>query len=377
MKILIGGDTVAGVRNMQLFKAGDAVGLLGNALMEIIRQYNTFVVNMEMPLILNDSPINKNGPCLGAPVDAVNGYRAMGVKAVSLANNHIFDHGAVGLRATLDTLKNSGIEYVGAEFSENEAAKPLVFTENGFKVGIYSCCENEFSVFSRNGAGANGFDITETFDQIRECAASVDYLIVLYHGGKEYYRYPTPMQQKIMRKMADCGAKLVIAQHSHCVGCEEEYHGSKLIYGQGNFLFDFGKSYDEYSDTGLLIGVDVSASGVQIQKIPVARNDNTVRLADESEAADILRAYSLRSEEITNPDTVKQLFYRVVAEERTYLLRQMHGDIFPVKVFGKLFPKFFTGLFYGRKAQLAARNVIECETHLECLRQAIEMNEIG
>lgn len=377
MKILIGGDTVAGVRNRELFESGDAESLLGTALLEIILQYSKFVVNMEMPLICKVSPIKKNGPCLGAPAAAVKGYRAMGVSAVSLANNHIFDHGTVGLHTTLDSLNNHGIAYGGAGFSINEASKPIIFKEKDFKVGIYSCCENEFSAFSRNGAGANGFDITETFDQIRECADAVDYLIVLYHGGKEYYRYPTPMQQKIMRKMADCGAKLVVAQHSHCVGCEEEYHGSKLIYGQGNFLFDFGKSHDEYSDTGLLIGVEVCASEVQIHKIPVVRNDNTVRLADEEKAAQILQEYALRSEEITCPENVKQRFCSIVAQERAYLLRQMHGDIFPVKVFGKLLPKVFTGLFYGRKAQLAAQNVLECETHLECLRQAIEMSEMN
>lgn len=71
-----------------------------------------------------------------------------------------------------------------------------------------------------------------------------DYTIVLYHGGKEHYRFPSPNLQKYCRKFIEKGANIVICQHSHCIGCEENYKNGKIIYGQGNFLFD--DSDDEY-----------------------------------------------------------------------------------------------------------------------------------
>ena len=65
-----------------------------------------------------------------------------------------------------------------------------------------------------------------------------DYTIVLYHGGKEYYRYPSPNLQRVCRYMIEKGTDLVICQHSHCIGCEENYLSGKIVYGQGNFIFD-------------------------------------------------------------------------------------------------------------------------------------------
>lgn len=371
MKILIGGDTVAGPRNRSIFEAGDAEGLIGSALREVIAQYDTFVVNLEVPLISRMTPIEKNGPCMGADVKAVKGYLAMGVNAVSLANNHIFDHGIQGLQTTLDVLRSNGIPFTGAGFTTEEAATCLSFSDDGYKISIYSCCENEFSTFSRNGAGANGFDFIETFDQIRACAAQCDCLIVLYHGGKEMYRYPTPMQQRIMRKMADCGAQAVIAQHSHCIGCEEEYHGAKLIYGQGNFLFDFSDN-NELVNSGLLLGMDIDRSGFKIEKIPVLRNGHTVKLADEVAGREVLAGFVERSAQILQEGTVQRFFQSRVEQEKPYLLRQLHGDTFVVKVFAKLFPNAFVRLFYGGKPGLAAQNVLRCESHLESILYALD-----
>ena len=37
--------------------------------------------------------------------------------------------------------------------------------------------------------------------------------------------------------MAENGADVVICQHSHCIGCYEEYQGCYILYGQGNFHF--------------------------------------------------------------------------------------------------------------------------------------------
>ena len=95
--------------------------------------------------------------------------------------------------------------------------------------------------------------IVYSFDHVRELRNNCDILIVLYHGGREHYRYPTPELQRVFHKFAECGADVVIAQHTHCIGCAEEYQGKTLIYGQGNFLFD--NSDIEEWQTSLLVEV--------------------------------------------------------------------------------------------------------------------------
>jgi len=92
INILIGGDTCPIGRNEPLFRKNDAVGLLGDLAPEF-ETADLSIVNLECPLIRNETPVAKCGPNLGAPVDCANGLKAMGVDVVGLANNHIMDHG--------------------------------------------------------------------------------------------------------------------------------------------------------------------------------------------------------------------------------------------------------------------------------------------
>ena len=144
--------------------------------------------------------------------------------------------------------------------------------------------------------GANPFDPLESLDHIQELKTKCDYAIVLYHGGKEHYRYPSPYLQKVCRKICEKGADLVICQHSHCIGCFEQYEGSTIVYGQGNFIFD--KSKSEYWDTSILVKLEINDSQVDTEYIPITRKGNGVRLATGQAAKEILDGFQRRSKEI-------------------------------------------------------------------------------
>ena len=121
--------------------------------------------------------------------------------------------------------------------NKEQAEKPFIIEKDGKKIGIYNCCEHEFSWVEDNGVGCNGFDALETPDKVKALKEECDYVIVLYHGVKEYYQYPSPRLRKVCRKLTGKGADLVLCQHTHCVGCEEDYAGGKIICGHGNFIF--------------------------------------------------------------------------------------------------------------------------------------------
>lgn len=112
-RVLICGDLCPIGRNMPLFQAGDAKALLGDLLPEFDRADLT-IVNLECPLIREESPIEKTGPNLGAPVDCVKGLKAMGIDVIGMANNHILDHGEQGLRNTIKVCREAGMRVVGA-----------------------------------------------------------------------------------------------------------------------------------------------------------------------------------------------------------------------------------------------------------------------
>lgn len=149
---------------------------------------------------------------------------------LTLANNHILDQDQQGLVSTCSVLDAAGIAYTGVGQTPEEAAKPYIFECDGKRIGVYACAEHEFSIVTEHSAGANPIDLLETPDHVAALKEQCDYVIVLYHGGKEHYRYPSPNLQKVCRKLVEKGADLVVCQHSHCIGCEEKIRGGVQSY---------------------------------------------------------------------------------------------------------------------------------------------------
>lgn len=274
MSILIGADIVPVSSNAVLFESGKADELIGSELRELLQKADYRIFNLEVPLADEPSPIAKYGPGLIASTAAVAGLKAMHIDLMTLANNHIMDQDIQGLESTVNTLDRAGIGHVGTGEDLREAEKPFYFTVSGKRYGVYACAEHEFSIAGEHRPGANPFDPLDSPDHVQRMKAECDFAIVLYHGGKEYYRYPSPHLQKVCRKLVDKGADLVVCQHSHCIGCEEKYRNGTIVYGQGNFLFDDGDG--EYWNTSLL--AEITDDG-RIDYIPLFKKENAVRLA--------------------------------------------------------------------------------------------------
>lgn len=254
-----------------------------------------------MPLTDIVSPIKKNGPALRASLKTINLYKKLGVNLVTLANNHIMDQSAQGLESTISALDAADILYVGAGNNLYSLVQSRRFMFNKHRVGVYACAEHEFSIADDTTPGANPFDPLESYDYINMLKNNCDYVIVLYHGGKEHYRYPSPDLQRYCRKFVDKGADLVVCQHSHCIGCMEKFKAGTIIYGQGNFLFDHSES--EYWKTGMLIEMD---NDFHIRYVPVVKNGSSVHMANEKDGKRILDDFNLRSEQILEEGFVRK-----------------------------------------------------------------------
>ena len=374
MQILVGADLVPTQTNIELFNSGNYTELLGDELCQVLHSADYRIFNLEVPLTDTLSPIDKNGPALIAPTSTVVGYKAMGVDCLTIANNHIMDQGAEGLFSTLKVLDENNISYVGGGKSIEEAQKPFVVEKEGKKIGIYACAEHEFSIADATTPGANPFDALESLDHVAALKSECDYVIVLYHGGKEHYRYPSPNLQKVCRKLVDKGADLVVCQHSHCIGCEEKYKDGTIVYGQGNFLFDHSQS--EFWQTSLLIKIDNDFS---ISYIPLIKKENQVRLAEGDQAEAIFEGFNARSEEIKHPDAIN-LRYADFAESMrdNYLVAlgtiNVHNFFFKVinKISGYRFATWIINRKYNKAKLLRIQNCIECEAHRELMLLSVK-----
>lgn len=368
MSIVIGADLVPTKSNVELFEKGDIDTLIGSELKDIILNADYRIFNLEIPLTDESNPIKKCGPNLIASTKCISAYKAMNIDLLTLANNHILDQGKKGLESSIETLKSAGISYVGVGDSIKDASKPKIICCNGKKIGIYACVEHEFTVATEIDSGANPIDLLETPDHIVELKKQCDYVIVLYHGGKEQYRYPSPNLHKTCRKLVEKGADLVICQHSHCIGCKEEYLQGTIVYGQGNFLFD--DEENEYWQTSLLI---MLSSDFEVKYIPLKKTGNSVRLAKGAEAENILEQFNIRSEEILDSDKVYQHYSELAVQYKNHYLFSVmkikRGLLY--RIINKLtkgsLDKNIINKAFNSMYRYELENYVECEAHRELL----------
>ena len=375
MSILIGADFVPTKSNQKYFCNGDVLHLIGKELQGVLEDTDYRIFNLEVPLVDHRSPIDKCGPNLIAPTSTIYGYKKMRVNLLTLANNHILDQGEQGLKSTMQILKKSGISYLGAGDDLSQAIKPFSLEVDRNRIGIYACTEHEFSVATKYSAGANPYDPLESFDHVKKLKERCNFVIILYHGGKEHYRYPSPDLQRVCRKFIDRGAGLVVCQHTHCIGCEEKYHGGTIVYGQGNFLFD--RNSNEFWNTGMLIRVNDDFS---IKYIPLIKMNETVRLADNEKAEEILKAFFERSSEIIHPENIEKRYYQFAKEMREEYLSKLSGKkSLAYRVLNKITcrkaGKLFLKQRYNRQSRLAIQNCIECEAHRELLAACLKIDK--
>lgn len=370
-RLIIGGDVAPVGGDRPAFVGGNAEALFDPALLRRFLAADARIVNLEAPLVGGHAvPINKNGPHLRAEEAAANGIAMLGVTLASLANNHILDFGAAGLDTTRRALAARGILCVGAGDTAAEAAAPVILNLDGRRIGVYACAEHEFSCATDALPGANAFDPLATPDQIAALRARCDYVVVLFHGGREEYPYPTPEQRRVCRYLAEKGANLVLCQHSHCPGCMEEHAGATLVYGQGNLLFDAPDGGLDWH-RAVLAEVEFPADGgtATVSLLPVERVNGRVCAAPED--APFYKGFLSRSAELQTPGAVEARFAAVAAQKRNLLLRICLGNGFFVRLLDRLSGRRVSKLLFSEAALLALENQIACESHRELLLAAI------
>lgn len=373
MKIMICGDLVCTEGNESLFAEGRAEEITGEKIYHLLHACDAVICNIEAPITAHGVPIPKAGPNLKMKPGTEHGIAEMGITLACLANNHILDYGAQGLHDTVKNLSYAGIECFGTGNSlrEMNAAKMIRDEKSGRRIGIYACAENEFSIAGKQAAGANPYDPLVSFDQVKNLRGRADYVVVLFHGGKEYYRYPSPYLQRVCRKFIDSGADLAVCQHSHCIGCEEQYRAGRIVYGQGNFIFDHGD--DAYWKESILISIEVDESGFRNTYIPIVKTQHTVRMADEAEGEKIIREFDNRSVQIKDEAFVERSYETFCQSLGSGYLSIIRGNKLGNAVLNKFIYHKKWEDWYSDRELLSIRNIIECEAHREAFLHYLKM----
>ena len=319
------------------------------------------VANLECAIINNGKAISKDGPSLCVAENKIEILKKLGVNLVGLANNHSMDFGKDGIENTIKILKENNIAFAGCNLGDNSFIKDL----NNIKVGFYFVSEHQYNI------GVNTFDESRCLNEIKELKSKSDFVIVLFHGGKEYYKYPTPLQQLNCHKFIDSGADYVVCQHSHCVGCEETYKGAEIIYGQGNFIFPYSEK--EGFKTGVILQLEIDENLVcKTTLLPTVHYDpEIIRYASDKEAQKILTEFDRCTKDLAEK-TANVLYDKMIEECGLDFLYRLFNK-------GKLYVRLDTSRLFKHKMIkkyirknykyiLYLYNYFNCETHIEYIR---------
>lgn len=369
MRIVIGGDIAPINSNEKPFVEGDAALLLGN-IKEKISNVDLFVCNLEVPLTNTKTPILKSGSSIKANPDTIKGIKAMGINLLSLANNHVGDYGDNGIKETLAVLENYKINNIGAGLNSNDAKHPFIYKKNDIAVGVLSYADHEFGMAQEHKSGANPFHLIDAFKDIKDLKKSVDYIIVMLHDGKEYYPYPSPELQKIGRHLIDIGADIVVCQHSHLIGAVEPFKKGKIVYGQGNFMFDYRANYSPEWSNGFLISINVDKDKNEIELIPFKQNYPSVVGLDREEKDAFFKAMEKRTEQVNDASFIKDSWNEFILKQKPSYLSTVFGyNTFISKVLKK------TGLYkilISKNTLLILLNFFRSRVHRESFVSILE-----
>ena len=355
MKTLLLGDICPTNVTENYFVEQNTDVLFGDVL-SLFENKDLIFANLECAITDADTKIRKHGPHLKAPDETAVVMKALGVNCCGLSNNHVFDFGKKGMADTFKALENVGIESTGFGNNYEDSRKNFYFDKNGEKIGLVAVCEREYTYALEDRMGARPYDAYDTIEDIREARAICDRVIVIYHGGKEFCRYPSPRLRKACRAMARNGADVILCQHSHCIGTYEEYEGCHILYGQGNFHFVKPSNRDCWS-TGLCVEYDTVSD--EIEFIPIRNTDTGITLAKSEDRENILAEFEDRSKKLFTDEWKKEWHSFCEAEKDTYLqpLAATNDNPYLARLMGHL---------------------IDCEAHYDVLKELFpSVNELN
>ncbi|MFO7888760.1 MAG: CapA family protein [bacterium] len=237
VKILVAGDFCPEFRPQEL-QIQNLPELVFNNFLEELKDNDLNVIDLECPLMESGKPIRKSGPNIFALPINIELLKFGRIGLVAMANNHIGDYGAEGIIDTMNLCHKNGIATVGVGRNISEARQPYIANLKGRRVAFINITENEWSNTHGEMPGANPLDLIDNQKDIKQARREADHVIVVFHGGNEFYELPSPRIKKVLHYFADSGATAIISHHTHVSSGYEVYNNVPIFYSTGNFCYD-------------------------------------------------------------------------------------------------------------------------------------------
>lgn len=218
------------------------------------------VGNLETTLAGSDNGYNYSGyPQFNCPDAIIDSMKTAGFDLVLTANNHSYDTRGVGLKRTLEVIRDRELGYLGTKV---EADDPnfVVVERNGIKLGL-ACytyednsdpaikAPNYITMSAEHAPLINTFDYTNLnlfYDELSDSMAQADQqgadaFVLFIHWGYEYQTTQHSIQSQIAQSLCDIGVDVIVGGHPHVVqpvelltSTTDETQKTVCLYSMGN-----------------------------------------------------------------------------------------------------------------------------------------------
>jgi hypothetical protein len=257
------------------------------------------------------------------------------INILSIANNHILQHGESVFFETIDALSAANIAIIG-QYGQGILLKNI----DNYKVGFISFSMRPEQFCAENTLYEHRIDFVE--EQLKRERKNYDKLIVYVHWGDEYAKFASQEQKDAAMRLVAAGADFVVGHHTHVIQDNIILGNSKVFYGLGNFVSDMCQ--DE-AKLGIMISVKFinNQDKVDVFKYIINSEYQPKIIGEES-----LQDYSLNSANdiITNNYMIEVLASqkRFRKEYQLFLLRNFFK--YPLHCLVHILNDYFRRLYY-------------------------------
>jgi poly-gamma-glutamate capsule biosynthesis protein CapA/YwtB (metallophosphatase superfamily) len=365
INILFTGDFCPHNR-IELLAKQENYAAIFNDFIDVFKGNDLNVTDVECPLTTSTTRNPKTGPYQFASPENVNILQFANIGLAAMANNHIMDCGADGAIDTINTCTNAGIATVGIGANAAERRKPFSTTIKGKKIAIINFAENEFITAANSNVAANGLHLVNNYYDITNAKKTHDFVLLMVHGGNEFYNLPSPRVKETYRFFIDIGADAVISNHTHCYSGYEVYNNKPIFYSLGNFVYDWPEKINVDWNFGFVVKLELTET-INFKIIPLKQNSGEPGLFHLSEDEKIAFHHLQQSLNgiIANDEQLQTAFNNycnsVKRMYEAYIEPSFGKYIASIRARG-FFPKLM-----NKKKKLLLLNLTRCEAHRDVL----------
>jgi poly-gamma-glutamate synthesis protein (capsule biosynthesis protein) len=256
--------------------------LFGEDLLEVLAATDGMVLNLECCISDGGVPWPGRVFHFRAPPSAADALHLLGVRCVTLANNHAMDFGEHALLDTLDHLSRAGIAVAGAGRNVESARAPVPVTVGRQAITVVSFTDDpaEYAA-AADHPGVAWVDPADMVPSwltagVRDMSRSGAFVLVSPHWGPNMIEHPLHRVRRAAADLITAGASIIAGHSAHV------FHGV-----HGPVLFDLGDFVDDYAvgplrnDLSLLWLVTMDDAGPSsVEAVPLRLTYCHTTLAD-------------------------------------------------------------------------------------------------